>query len=274
MGFGWDPWSGVITMNGSYGPWLVIAGGPRSGERYPLRPGDQVIGRAGTADVILGARDVSREHARVCWDGTTATITDAGSSHGTEVNGYRVVGIQVLRPGDVLRLGSAELRFDTPDAERPTGPLRLAASGGGSTAGVSNGVGRDNHGEIVQAGRDINYDYDVDILNSLELDDPMDELFKGRGAGRSLMAIGLLIALTGFGGWMYLILSGGAKIAGGHPVDPFSVELFGVPAAMVAFGSFLVGGVIASIGKGMSKAARERAERMRETRRGRDFAYR
>ena len=261
-------------MNGSYGPWLVAAGGPRSGERYALRVGDQVIGRAETADVIVGAGDVSREHAHVWWDGTTATITDAGSSHGTEVNGYRLVGSQALRPGDVLRLGSAELRFETPDAERATGRLRLAASED-AASGLSNGVGRDNYGEIVQAGRDVNYDYDVDIRNRFELDDPMDELFKGRGVGRSLMAIGLLIALAGFGGWMYLILSGGASLADGHhPVDAFSVELFGVPAAMVAFGSFLVGGVIASVGKGMSKAARERAERIQETRRRRGFAYR
>lgn len=260
-------------MNGSYGPWLVVAGGPRSGERYPLRVGDQVIGRSETADVIVGAGDVSREHAHVWWDGTTATITDAGSSNGTEVNGYRIVGSQALRRGDVLRLGSAELRFETPDAERATAPLRVASQDGSAT-GVSSGVGRDNYGEIVQAAHDVNYDYDVDILNRLELDDPMDELFRGRGFGRSLMAIGLLIALAGFGGWMYLILSGGATIAEGRPVDPFSAELFGVPAAMVAFGSFLVGGVIASIGKGMSKAARERAERIQETRRGRGFAYR
>ncbi len=248
-------------MSGSSGARLVIEGGPRGGERYPLRLGDQVIGRADTADVILGAGDVSREHAHIWWDGATATITDAGSSHGTEVNRYRVVGSQTLRRGDLIRLGSAELRFETADAEQTTGPLRSAPSEGSPAGGVGNQVGRDNYGDIIQAGRDVNYDYDVDILNRLEPDDPMDELFKGRGVGRLLMAIGLLIALAGFGGWMYLILSGGATIAGGRPVDPFSIEVFGVPAAMVAFGSFLVGGVIASIGKGMSKAARERAER-------------
>jgi Inner membrane component of T3SS, cytoplasmic domain len=249
-------------MSGSYGPRLVIAGGPRSGERYPLRLGDQVIGRADTADVILGAGDVSREHAHIWWDGATATIADAGSSHGTEVNGYRIVGSHALRPGDLLRLGSAELLFETQDVEHTTGPMRPVASEGASAGGVGNRVGRDNYGEIVQAGRDLRYD--VDYHTRLELDDPMDELFKGRGVGRFLVAIGLLIAFAGFAGWAYLIFSGFTEPDPGQVPNPFALEVFGVPAAMVAFGSFAVGGIIASIGKGMSKAARERADRKLE----------
>lgn len=259
-------------MDGSHGARLVIEGGPRSGERYPLRFGDQVIGRAGTADVTLGAGDVSREHARIWWDGSRATITDAGSSHGTEVNGYRIVGSHLLRPGDRLRLGSAELRFETSDAEQATGPLRLAPSEGDAARGVDNRVGRDNYGEIVQAGRDLRYD--VDYHTRLELDDPMDELFRGRGLGRFLVALGLLIAFAGFAGWMYLIFTGFTEPSPDHIPDVFGLELFGVPAAMVAFGSVAVGGIIASVGKGMSKAARERAERVLETRRGRGLMYR
>ena len=247
---------------------LVISAGPRSGERYPLRLGDQMIGRAETADVVLGAGDVSREHAHIWWDGAVATITDAGSSHGTEVNGYRIVGSHALRPGDLVRLGSAEVRFEIPDAEQDTGPLQPAPSPGR----VANGVGRDNYGEILQAGRDLRYD--VDYHTRLALDDPMDELFKGRGFGRLLMVIGLLIALAGFAGWMYLIFSGFTAPDGDPVPDFLQLEVFGVPAAMVAFGSFAVGGIIASIGKGMSKAARERAERVYDMRRMRNPVYR
>lgn len=258
-------------MSGSNGPQLVIATGPRSGERFPLRVGEQIIGRAGTADVVLGGVDVSRDHAHVRWDGSTAIITDAGSSNGTVVNGYRILGAQALRSGDVLRLGSAELRFEANEHDQPTGPLRLA-SPQHDQVGLSNSVGHDNYGEIIQAGRDLRYD--VDYNTRLELDDPMDELFKGRGFGRFLMAIGLLIALAGFAGWAYLILSGFTEPNGNEIPDFFGAELFGVPAAMVAFGSFALGGIIATIGKGMSKAARERAERVLEMRRLRSTAYR
>ena len=102
----------------------------------------------------------------------------------------------------------------------------------------------------------------------------MDELFKGRGFGRLLMAIGLLIALAGFAGWMYLIFSGFTGSDGNQIPDLFEAELFGLPAAMVAFGSFALGGIVAAIGKGMSKAAREHAERAMEMRRARAMAYR
>lgn len=258
--------------NGPNGPRLVIAAGSRSGERYPLRLGDQVIGRADTADVVLGAGDVSREHAHVWWDGSMATVTDAGSSHGTQVNGYRIIGTHVLRPGDVLRLGSAELRFDASDGGQATGPLRLDPPRAESAGVIGNSVGRDNYGEIVQAGRDLRYE--VDYHTRLELNDPMDELFKGRGVGRLLVVIGLLIAFAGFAGWAYLIFSGLTEPDANEIPDFFEVELFGVPAAMVAFGSVAVGGIIASIGKGMSKASRERAERVLEMRRRYGMTYR
>jgi FHA domain len=117
----------------SYGPRLLVLGVPGGGDPYALRLGDQVIGRDATSDLVLGSGDVSHKHAYIHWDGTTATVTDAGSRNGTVVNGYRVMGSQALRPGDVLRLGSVELQYEAPGTDRP-GPPR---------------IGRDTHGEIV-----------------------------------------------------------------------------------------------------------------------------
>ena len=45
----------------------------------------------------------------------------------------------------------------------------------------------------------------------------MDELFQGRGLGRLLMAVGLVVALVGFAGWMYLILSAATSVGDGDP---------------------------------------------------------
>jgi pSer/pThr/pTyr-binding forkhead associated (FHA) protein len=78
---------------------------------FALRLGDQVIGPAG-ADMALGSAEVGRKHAHVYWDGTTATLTDAGCANGTLVNGDRVVGAQRLRTGDVVRVGGIEFRFE------------------------------------------------------------------------------------------------------------------------------------------------------------------
>ena len=86
--------------------------------------------------------------------------------------------------------------------------------------------------------------------------DPADELFSGRGPGRALAVLGLLLALAGFGGWMYLIFSSTADS------DPFSRELVpGIPLGAAAFAAFLVGGLLYGLGLTMSKAARKRHAR-------------
>ena len=74
-------------------------------------------------EVLLGRRqdepgkirdlEVSRLHARVYVDpGGGLTIEDAGSTNGTYLNGTRLTRARRLTPGDVIRVGQTELRFD------------------------------------------------------------------------------------------------------------------------------------------------------------------
>lgn len=95
--------------------------------------------------------------------------------------------------------------------------------------------------------------------------DPGDELVIGRGPGWLLAVVGLLLALTGFAGWVYVIFSGF-----GGADDPFAQELVpGVPLAPAAFGAFLCGGLLYGLGTTMSKAARKRLENSGPRRRSR-----
>ena len=87
------------------------------------------------------------------------------------------------------------------------------------------------------------------------------------------MLVGGLIALTGFGIVGYFIFgfgfgSGIGDFGGpGELSDPFQKELLpGVPMVGAGFGLFLVGGILAGIGGGMSKAARKREEELRRER--------
>jgi hypothetical protein len=238
----------------------VVSHGPLRGATYALRHGNQLIGRSDEADVAVTSPDLSRRHAYVSWDGSNATIVDAGSTNGTVVNDRLISGARPLRAGDIVRLGSLELRFDGPVTDSTS---ELAAVGAPGHQ-WQNEFRADNYGDIHQAGRDVNvhsrheYRYGPD--------DPMDELFQGRGAGRVLMAVGLVVALAGFAGWMYLILSAATSFGDGDPSaggGPFETEWLGLPAGMVAFGAFAVGGVIAGIGGAMSKAARARERELR-----------
>jgi pSer/pThr/pTyr-binding forkhead associated (FHA) protein len=94
-------------------PQLVgVTGDQLAGQVYPLRAGDQIVGRGGAADITVDCADVSRVHAYINWDGQTVTVVDAGSRNGTAVNGHQLEGRCALRPGDVIRLGSAEFRLE------------------------------------------------------------------------------------------------------------------------------------------------------------------
>ena len=232
---------------------IVISDGPLRGRAYALRQGNQVLGRVDDADVAIRSPGVSGQHAYVAWDGRQAVITDAGSTNGTTVNGRGVqrLGEQVtLRPGDILGLGDVELRFEVLEAES-TRELSRARS----SAGWYNELGP-NYGTINQAGRDVHAPSWHEHRHGP--DDPMDELFQGQGLGRLLMAVGLVVAIAGFALWMYLIFSGGASIDDPSASDPFQKEILGLPAAILGFGAFAGGGLMAGLGGSMSRAARQR----------------
>jgi hypothetical protein len=88
---------------------LVLAGG----ERVSLVE-DVVIGRSPASTLRLDDPSVSRTHARI-GDGR---IEDAGSSHGTFVDGLRLDGPVLLRDGMRIRIGDQEL---TVERRRPDG---------------------------------------------------------------------------------------------------------------------------------------------------------
>lgn len=218
----------------------VISDGPLSGWAFPLRVGTQLLGRDRGADIALESPELSRRHAYLTWDGRVAQVADAGSTNGTVVNGAAVDGARILHSGDVLRLGGLELRLDLPSADTATSEFRNRFDG-------------PVYGTINQAGRDVSYQSWHEHRH--EEPDPMQELFVGRGPGRMLMAVGLVVVVVAFVAWIYLIFSSGTD-----PDAPnmFERELAGLPVALVAFGAFALGGLIAALGGAMSKASRTR----------------
>lgn len=78
--------------------------------------GDCVIGRHRECTVQVRADGVSRQHARITISAGAAHLEDLESANGTRLNGKRIAARTLLRDGDVLRLGHAELTFQ--DTER------------------------------------------------------------------------------------------------------------------------------------------------------------
>lgn len=83
---------------------------------FPLEPdGTLLIGRKGTSDIRLDDASVSERHATVKATktrvGCAATLTDLGSSNGTQVNGKTIKEPQLLEAGDIIRIGNSFLVF-------------------------------------------------------------------------------------------------------------------------------------------------------------------
>ena len=83
------------------------------GRRHVVPPGGALIGRSRECDVVLSDANVSRRHAEIRPAAAgTWTIADLGSTNGVLVNGHRITGLESLRPGDRIALGTADIGFE------------------------------------------------------------------------------------------------------------------------------------------------------------------
>jgi pSer/pThr/pTyr-binding forkhead associated (FHA) protein len=72
-----------------------------------------LVGRGSGNDVNL-ARDeyASSNHARVEPRRDGVWVEDVGSTNGTYLNGTRLTNAKRLTPGDILRVGETEMRYE------------------------------------------------------------------------------------------------------------------------------------------------------------------
>jgi pSer/pThr/pTyr-binding forkhead associated (FHA) protein len=92
---------------------LVVeeGGGLEQGERFDLFGGVS-IGRSPDADIRVDDRYASGIHARVFNRGGAYLVEDMNSTNGTLLNSETLHGEADLAPGDVIRIGDTEFRFE------------------------------------------------------------------------------------------------------------------------------------------------------------------
>jgi serine/threonine protein kinase len=105
---------------------LVITAGPDRGRSFPLTPGTTLqVGRSQATATQLTDASVSRVHCEIEFDGARAVLINI-STNGTQINGKPAAQAE-LKPGDVIRVGSTEMRYQLAGAEAPTAPPRPVA---------------------------------------------------------------------------------------------------------------------------------------------------
>jgi len=87
------------------------AGGPRVGERLPLRAVSSV-GRDAGNDVVLNDEAASAKHAVVSFAEGEWWLEDAGSTNGTLLNGTRIWDRERFHYGDEVAVGRIALRLE------------------------------------------------------------------------------------------------------------------------------------------------------------------
>jgi hypothetical protein len=82
------------------------------GKRLVVGSGGATMGRSRQCDVMVDDPNVSRTHAEVRPRGGSWVLTDLGSTNGSRLNGRRIDGTEVLKPGDEIELGTTLLTFE------------------------------------------------------------------------------------------------------------------------------------------------------------------
>jgi transcriptional regulator with GAF, ATPase, and Fis domain len=126
--------TGTSSSYGTTDP-AFVGGGPESASKpglvllyarnfeqflpaYAFHKPTVVIGRDSTADICVPEQAVSRQHARIVFDGVRWVLTDLGSRNGTMVDGAFVTHDVELEHLHEIRVGDALFKFVATGADR------------------------------------------------------------------------------------------------------------------------------------------------------------
>jgi hypothetical protein len=99
----------------SSGGRLVVQESPvlDEGDEFSVDSAPLTVGRGSQNDVAIGGDEfASARHVRFEPRRDGVWVQDLGSTNGTYVNGIRIDGARRLAPGDVVRVGETDLRFE------------------------------------------------------------------------------------------------------------------------------------------------------------------
>jgi hypothetical protein len=100
---------------------LIVRKGPLPGKVYDLAKSVLVLGREVKNDIVINDSEISRQHVRLTEQPGGWQVEDLASTNGAFVNGERLTGPRLLKPGDVLGLGETvqlEYSLVTDSADR------------------------------------------------------------------------------------------------------------------------------------------------------------
>ncbi len=108
---------------------LVVNPGSESTWDIPLNPGSTFLGRSQENTVPIEHESVSSSHREIVVSEAAVWVRDLGSTNGTFIDGELVEQAR-LRPGQTLRVGEVEMRFEAGEPEYSPGAAGASSTGG------------------------------------------------------------------------------------------------------------------------------------------------
>jgi len=105
---------------------LVLLSEGFAGRTYELKVDKTTVGRVSDNTFEIPESSVSSHHAEILLRGSDVVIRDLDSTNGTFINGEKI-SEATLKPGQILRLGTVEMRLETADGAGTAS--ELASSG-------------------------------------------------------------------------------------------------------------------------------------------------
>ena len=96
-------------------PKFIVLSEQLRGRMFELNQDEITIGRSDERTICLKDPTVSTLHCKLARKDGKFTITDAGSTNGTKINGSPLAEEYELQNGDIVRIGAFELLYDTED---------------------------------------------------------------------------------------------------------------------------------------------------------------
>lgn len=100
----------TIIAGGGTTPILMVSVGAFS-QNFSLNQPQMSIGRASGNDIVIPDATVSGKHSVISNENGNFYLTDLGSTNGTLVNNSQLQGRHLLKSGDIIRMGAAQLKF-------------------------------------------------------------------------------------------------------------------------------------------------------------------
>ena len=95
---------------------LVLLSEGLTGRTFELKSETTTVGRVSDNAFEIPESSVSSHHAEIVRRGADVFVRDLNSTNGTFINGEQITGESILKPGQILRLGTIEMRLEIGDA--------------------------------------------------------------------------------------------------------------------------------------------------------------